>query len=168
MQNGSFLHADIGPTSDQVVVTTNLAVNGTLDVQLASGFTPSVGQAFTLMTAAAVSGTFATELVPTFSFRTFDVIYNPQSVVLKVVPVVSGDYNANGKVDGADYVVWRNGLGTIYTPADYDVWRAHFGENAGSGASLSAIPEPATCALLFACAATYLATSVRFLKRART
>lgn len=168
MQLGSFLHADIGPSSDQVVVTTNLAVNGTLDVQLTSGFTPSVGQSFTLMTAAAVSGTFATESVPTFSFRTFDVIYNPQSVVLKVVPVLSGDYNTSGKVDGADYVVWRNGLGTIYTPADYDVWRAHFGETAGAGVSLSAVPEPATCVLLLGGAAVYLATFGRFSKRSRT
>jgi hypothetical protein len=40
-------------------------------------------------------------------------------------------------VDGADYVAWRNGLGTIYTPADYNTWRSQFGQiaiGAGSGA----------------------------------
>jgi len=45
--------------------------------------------------------------------------------------------------------VWRKGLGTTHTQADYDVWTAHFGETAGSGsggimASQNAVPEPAS------------------------
>jgi len=168
MQSGSFLHADIGPTSDQVIVTTNLAINGTLDVQLATGFAPNVGETFTLMTAAAVNGTFATKLLPTFSYRTFDVIYNPQSVVLKVVPMLPGDYNTNGKVDSADYVVWRDGLGTIYTQADYAVWRAHFGETAGPSASLSSVPEPAGWVILVAALCSLLLNFGRVSGCART
>jgi hypothetical protein len=31
-------------------------------------------------------------------------------------------------VNAADYVVWRNCLGTIYTQADYNTWRTNFGE----------------------------------------
>ena len=60
-----------------------------------------------------------------------------------------GDYNGNGVVDSADYIVWRNGLGTTYTQNDYDVWRAHFGQTAGSGSALpsaeplsATVPEP--------------------------
>jgi hypothetical protein len=41
-------------------------------------------------------------------------------------PKIPGDFNASGIVDTADYVVWRNGLGTTYTQADYDTWRANF------------------------------------------
>jgi hypothetical protein len=60
-----------------------------------------------------------------------------------------GDYNDNGKVDAADYVVWRKGLGSIYAQSDYDVWRAHFGQTDGSAASqLSAVPEPITLMML--------------------
>jgi hypothetical protein len=83
-----------------------------------------------------------------------------------------GDYNDDGLVDAADYVVWRNTLGQtvpnygqsnaelgtgadgdgdgIITAADYDVWRARFGEVA-SGASLPAagVPEPSSLALVF-------------------
>ena len=68
-----------------------------------------------------------------------------------------GDYNRDGTVDAADYVVWRNGLGTTYTQADYDVWRANFGQTIGSGAAVPdasaeplsiAVPEPATLTLL--------------------
>jgi hypothetical protein len=64
-----------------------------------------------------------------------------------------GDYNNNGIVDGADYVVWRKGLGTTYTQSDYYVWRAQFGQLIpGSGSSLdphAAVPEPAAVVLLF-------------------
>ena len=46
----------------------------------------------------------------------------------------------------ADYVVWRNGLGTTYTQSDYAIWRANFGQTAASGANAFAaasVPEPA-------------------------
>ena len=64
-----------------------------------------------------------------------------------------GDYNNNGSVDADDYVVWRENEGT---PAEYDAWRAHFGEPAGSGSGArasSAVPEPATLVMLIAAAA---------------
>ena len=71
--------------------------------------------------------------------------------LLTVTRVLPGDFNGDAKVDAADYVVWRRGLGTTYAQAHYDIWRAHFGQTAGSGAvaALSAaVPEPATLALL--------------------
>ena len=69
-----------------------------------------------------------------------------------------GDYNANGTVDAADYVLWRNGgpleneVATIgqVTLEDYTEWRARFGTMAGGGASLGisgAVPEPSCLAL---------------------
>jgi hypothetical protein len=67
-----------------------------------------------------------------------------------------GDFNNNGIIDAADYAAWRKGLGTIYTPADYNVWRAHFGQTAGSASgdiATAAVPEPATFLLLMFAAA---------------
>jgi hypothetical protein len=59
-----------------------------------------------------------------------------------------GDFNGDGSVDAADYVVWRNGLGTTHTQADYGVWRANFGRTAASSQSLhGAVPEPVTIPL---------------------
>jgi hypothetical protein len=68
-----------------------------------------------------------------------------------------GDYNENGSVDAADYVVWRDNnnssttLPNDSTPgtvnqADYDAWRVNFGAIApGGGAATSAsVPEPAS------------------------
>jgi hypothetical protein len=56
-----------------------------------------------------------------------------------------GDFNQDGAVDAADYVVWRRGLGTTYSETDYELWRAHFGDMAGSGAidPLSSVPASA-------------------------
>jgi hypothetical protein len=78
---------------------------------------------------------------------------------------LAGDYNLNGTVDAADYVLWRHTLSQMVTPSsgadgngngtiddgDYEVWRSHFGQTAGSGTGsyhIAAVPEPATLALL--------------------
>lgn len=69
---------------------------------------------------------------------------------------VQGDYNSNGVVDAADYVLWRNGgplqnevdaPGTINS-ADYTAWRARFGNTAAGLASGAAVPEPCAQLLL--------------------
>ena len=75
-----------------------------------------------------------------------------------------GDYNRDGFVDAADYIVWRDTLGRIgvalsadgnendmVDAADYDVWRAHFGQSVATGGLASfnfATPEPASWLLL--------------------
>jgi hypothetical protein len=72
------------------------------------------------------------------------------------IPDLPGDFNHDNTVDAADYVEWRKNPGGIYTPADYNTWRTHFGQTfsftgAGSSASASAnatVPEPATLAML--------------------
>lgn len=66
-----------------------------------------------------------------------------------------GDYNLNGLVDAADYVLWRDTLGQQVTPGsgadgdgngtigagDYEYWRAQFGSLGIPPASAS-VPEP--------------------------
>jgi probable HAF family extracellular repeat protein len=43
-------------------------------------------------------------------------------------PGPPGNFNGDGYVDAADYVTWRNGLGSNYTQDDYDVWKSNFGK----------------------------------------
>jgi hypothetical protein len=65
------------------------------------------------------------------------------------LPSAAGDYNHNGVIDAPDYVTWRDGLGTVFTQSDYSVWRAHFGQTAGSGALTSvAVPESTATSLI--------------------
>lgn len=64
-----------------------------------------------------------------------------------VSAALPGDYNENGIVDGADYIMWRNAPGSFGgTPDGYNTWRANFGASSGSGAGVSPsmVPEPAT------------------------
>ena len=79
-----------------------------------------------------------------------------------VTEPLAGDYNGNGTVDAADYVVWRNTRGSttnlsadgngnnVVDSGDYTAWRARFGQSAGSGALAGdvAAPEPASVVLL--------------------
>jgi hypothetical protein len=82
-----------------------------------------------------------------------------------------GDYNNNGTVDAADYVVWRKTLGDtgdslpadgtgpggvpdgMVDDLDYDFWRANFGNSSVSGAgsiqTAPIVPEPVTLVMLF-------------------
>ena len=71
-----------------------------------------------------------------------------------------GDFNGDFLVDAADYVVWRNGLGTAYTQIDYETWRAHFGQTSASSsgptnamASPSAVAEPSSLFIFLIAAA---------------
>jgi hypothetical protein len=61
-----------------------------------------------------------------------------------------GDFNNDGKVDAADYVVWRKSDGT---QPGYDEWRTNFGrsvESPAAGQIAGAVPEPAAIHLLIA------------------
>jgi hypothetical protein len=73
---------------------------------------------------------------------------------------LNGDYNDDGVVNAADYVVWRNNEGTSFDlpnrdpsltgnigPDDYDFWVENFGATGGSGLGSNSIPEPASLLL---------------------
>ena len=63
--------------------------------------------------------------------------------------LLPGDFNRDGIVDLRDYVALRVGMGTTYTQADYDTWRANLGLSYNTAIGLSApVPEPATAILL--------------------
>jgi hypothetical protein len=64
-------------------------------------------------------------------------------------PTIIGDYNGNNVVDAADYVVWRDGLGSKYSQQDYDEWRAHFGQSAAGSSLANQVPESTTWISLF-------------------
>lgn len=106
-----------------------------------------------------------------------------QTLTLKLTAeaILAGDYNRDGRVDTADYVVWRStygASGAAYNGADGDgsgsigdgdfaVWRSNFGLTAASaGGSLTnraAVPEPSLVAILIGCS-----LAVTGLRRDRT
>jgi hypothetical protein len=54
---------------------------------------------------------------------------------------LDGDFNGNGVVDTADYVLWRKNDGTV---TGYNTWRTNFGRTgaAASGVEVESVPEP--------------------------
>ena len=98
--------------------------------------------------------------IPELAGRNFNFVGSSGFVYtsLTAVPAPVGDYNHNGVVDAADYVVWRNSVGTgtiaadgnndgLVDDEDYKIWRMHFGQIIDYGVGLGAgvaIPEPAT------------------------
>jgi hypothetical protein len=95
-----------------------------------------------------------------------------------VVPVgLTGDYNNDGRVDAADYTVWRNNLGGAGTTlqnrdsansgavgiGDYNSWKARYGNSLfGSGGLAGSLPVPEpTSAAMFAIAAAIVARARR-------
>jgi T5SS/PEP-CTERM-associated repeat protein len=132
-----------GTQYDRINVAGDLTLNGTLKISLINGFTPGAGQTFDFLNAGSVAGAFSSLQLPALPGLT----WNTSQLASGIVTVVSGlpgDYNNNGKVDAADYVVWRENPGGIYTPNDYTTWRASFGNPPGSGAGLGgqSVPEP--------------------------
>lgn len=99
------------------------------------------------------------------------------SAALITTPALLGDYDGNGVVDAADYVVWRDSLGTAgsdlaadgdhdgaVTELDYDLWKANFGMTAGGDADAieqlaATVPEPGSA--LLCVVAIVVATSAR-------
>lgn len=65
-------------------------------------------------------------------------------------PGLAGDFNADGFVDGADFLAWqRGGSPTPFSAGDLNAWKTNFpalASGAANGASV-AIPEPTTAAL---------------------
>jgi hypothetical protein len=118
------------------------------------------GTVFTSLGTDKVYGQLSGDIVATTIVRT-----NLSGVILP-------DYNRNGRVDTADFVVWRKTDGQMGTglvadgngdgkvdAADYNLWRMHYGEVVGPGAGTSAgsgdlsthaVPEPSSSAMLVA------------------
>ena len=82
-----------------------------------------------------------------------------------LIPLAPGDYNGNGTVDAADFIIWRKAFGqSNLSPLgfladgdgdgqvdedDYNLWRANYGETTILGPrSAAGVPEPSTWLML--------------------
>jgi hypothetical protein len=155
-----------GTLYDQIQVSGQLSLAGTLDVTLINGFAPQAGQFFDILDWASLAGAFDVLQLPELSG---ELVWNSSQLyetgALSVA--LAGDFNFDGSVDAADYVVWRE---TDGTQQGYDTWRSNFGATAGGGSAGASpwpaaarreprpstrVPEPSGMALLSSCCAGY-------------
>ena len=150
-------------TNSRLNVTGNAALDGTLQMNLAGMGQFRGIRSFDVLdwSGSLNDTTFSTLQLPMFGgLFTWDTSQLYITGVLTLIgPPLEGDYNNNGIVDAADYVLWRKNNNTATTlpndlspgtdDADYLVWRAHFGQSSGniSGAraiqtASAAVPEP--------------------------
>jgi hypothetical protein len=88
-----------------------------------------------------------------------------------------GDFDGNQRVDGADFLAWQRSFGSTTNLAadgslngtvdvdDLAIWKENFGRTWSAGGGVTAVPEPATAALL---AWSVLALRLRQRGQART
>jgi T5SS/PEP-CTERM-associated repeat protein len=129
---------------DNLSATGAATLGGDLVVSLAGGFSPILGAEFAVLIANSVSGVFANEDFSAASLAsglTWDVLYSPTSVTLKVVNAsLPGDFDDDDDVDGADFLKWQRGESpNPLAPSDFADWKANFGATPPPTAS---VPEP--------------------------
>ena len=138
---------------------------GTIDNSNGEADVPVLGGTIALL----MSDIFSSVAVnPTFSFGLFDNVQVLEGLVPLEPDELVGDYNDDGTVDAADYVVFRKNEGTASAlpndptggtigQAQYNQWTTHFGQTAGGGsASNAAVPEPRTLMLITLSAGWYV------------
>ena len=124
---------------------------------LAAGINETVGGLILGGFAQTIAGTYGS----TASGATFqnDEYFSGAGVINLVPTAVAddADFNGDGEIDGADFLVWQRGLGagtqstgdanhnSMVDGADLDIWKTQLGT---SGVAAGAVPEPATLAML--------------------
>ena len=111
-------------------------------------------------------GAFEIDAIVAFLSTLTDTAFLNDAKFVDPFVVLPGDYNGDGTVDTADYVVWKTNFGDIslltaghgdgrVDAADYTVWRDNLAASwldlaygAGSEAGSLGVPEPASVLLL--------------------
>lgn len=171
---GSFLAIDNGVADGlNNGATLSVASGGLLN--LAAGVNERVGT-LSLDTVFQPNGTYGSS--QSNAVNKFDEYFSGTGILTVGPPILAGDYNNDGVVNAADYVLWKKNIGqpsqtlpndttgVIIGQPQYDLWRSNFGSNTavpGSGAveMTSAIPEPSSVALLMLSFAAFVAFSTR-------
>jgi T5SS/PEP-CTERM-associated repeat protein len=138
----------------QAAGTINLA--GDLTVTLTGGYLPQAGDVFPLLASTAgLLGNFGDENLPALSTGLdWQIQRTTSTIALAVIDIsgLPGDFNADGIVDGRDFLVWQRDP-SIGNLAD---WRANYGTSTLAAASV-AMPEPASVVfLLWGCTTALL------------
>ncbi|QEG33579.1 hypothetical protein [Bythopirellula goksoeyrii] len=135
---------------DQIIDLETMELLSGVDLELKpwNGFQPQVGDTFELLRSSqSLLGAFDDVLIDPY-FQSlgigFDLEYSPNSLsVVAVSAGLSGDFDADGDVDGRDFLAWQRDPSV----GDLADWQANYGAES-SLENIAAIPEPAGGLLL--------------------
>ena len=154
-------------SAGEVAVSGAANLSGALEFTHGSPADLQLGDEIEILTATGgITGTFSTtSLTPLGIGRAWGVIYNPTSVVLRVVPgssFAAADFDKDTDVDDVDLTTWRAGFGTLTGAShqqgdaddDHDVdggdfmaWQRQLAIRPPTVAAIGAVPEPAGATL---------------------
>jgi autotransporter-associated beta strand protein len=159
--NGTVLAIDSG-VADAITNSSTLSLGGFATMTLGSGINDQIGTLI-LDGVQQPAGTYGSSQSGAVNKR--DVYFSGTGILTVGPSILVGDYNNDGIVNAADYVVWQKNVGqpsqtlpndttgVIIGKAQYDLWRSSFGNTVpvpatGAVEMASAIPEPTSLALL--------------------
>jgi len=133
------------------------SLGGTLQISLADGFEPTVGDVFEILTTSNGNtvGKFESAIAPAIDGGWWTLDYQ-QDRVLLAVSAITADFNNDGFVDGADLTEWEIAFGVnddadadgdgISDGHDFLIWQRQYGS--GTVPHAYAVPEPHTVWLI--------------------
>jgi hypothetical protein len=146
---------------DVIFSTGQFIADGTLTVNLISGFEPTLGQSFNMLDFTTLTGTFDTFHLPVLNpglIWSTSQLYT-QGVLTVQAGYLEADFDDDGDVDSTDLAIWRNAynlnqLGDADGDNDSDgrdflIWQRQFGSAPFTALSANlAVPEPTSLVLL--------------------
>jgi hypothetical protein len=149
-----------GVEFDQLNVTGQFTQGGAVTIDRSELVLPAATRQLKIIGWGSQSGLSSSTIVSFVGGSPLAYSFQSDGLYLTVGPSgIAGDYNNNGIVDAADYVVWRKNAGTnnplpnnpipgTIGQQQYDQWRANFGKPITGGTGLVSpasltVPEPA-------------------------
>jgi T5SS/PEP-CTERM-associated repeat protein len=160
------LLVELGNEFSRLEITGDIAIDGNVFVSLGDDYIPEAGDAFEIIQADGLSGTFD-NLFESISGFAFNLSYTNTSAIITIDTgfVFDADFNNNGTVDGPDLAIWQANFGMMVPPGtlgdadgdgdvdgnDFDIWQETLGTMPIVGAgnpNAGAVPEPASAVML--------------------
>ncbi|HVT30488.1 MAG TPA: hypothetical protein VHE81_20935 [Lacipirellulaceae bacterium] len=152
---------------DQLNINGTFTHGGSVTIDVSELARPASAQQVKLVGWSNQAGSSANTIVTFVGGIPLAYAYHNDGLYLTVDAAPPGDYNGDGVVDAADYVIWRK---SNNSPANYSTWRSHFGQSVESNLAASnglAVPETASSTNLLISAIAALVARLMIRKRFR-
>ena len=146
----------LDPQHDSLIASGNMTLGGELNVSLLPGYTPSLDDSFDILDFATIDGEFDTVSLPELPAG---LAWDQSSLLVDgklTVIAATADFNADGVVDGLDFLQWQRGFGVLYDQEDLSLWQSQFATALISN-NAPAVPEPSSLSGVVGLIVFYLA-----------